>query len=361
MIMWADMLLDYEQFGQSSAAHSRAAQYGNVDTVPALGLIPKSILLANWYYRGAEDHPQLDHFAKAGFQAFPTTWFMPENNYNFLRSAAKRGIKWAAGSSWMYCSANSPAMMNSLLAEYAWTVNRPPLDKLDYEPLGIFAEWLKAPRPSDTPCVQTPIDIKPAMNRSYVDNVPGDDRGWMDLGEAQDLSALSPGRRRLGRYVFHVLPPGEGTGAVVVRGPKASRPGLPTSVGVPVGRACDSLAFLHTAHYLNYGPRTLGEYVVKYADGQEEHVPLCNAINIGPWLRPLGLGWYKAERLRGHYAGSDRVWVGDTLNGDEVDVVAHEWVNPRPDAAIASVTLVATDGSRDLAIALLGLTAIERK
>ena len=361
MIMWADMLLDYEQFGQSSAAHSRAAHYGNVDTAPALGLIPKSILLANWYYRGAEDHPQLDHFAKAGFQAFPTTWFMPENNYNFLSSAAKRGIKWAAGSSWMYCSATNPAMMNSLLGEYAWTVNRPPLDELDYEPLGILADWLKAPRPSDAPCVQTPIDIKPAMNRSYTDDVPGDDRGWMDFGAEQDLSALSPGKRRLGRYVFDVQPPREGKGCVVVRGPKANRPGLPTSVVVQVGRSCDSLAFLHTAHYLDYGPRTLGEYVVKYADGQEDHVPLRNAINIGPWLRPLGLGWYKAERLRGHYAGSDRVWVGDTLNGDEVDVVAHEWVNPRPDAAIASVTLKATDGSRDLAIALLGLTAIERK
>ena len=360
MIMWADMLLDSERFGESSAANSLKEHYGNVNTAPAIDRIPKSIILANWYYRGAEEHPQLEYLTKLGFHVFPTTWWLPENNHNFLRSAHEAGLKWASGSSWMYCAATNPSMMNCLVGEYAWTPNRPPLAELDYEPLGLLCRWMKPPRPSDARCTQTPIDIRRSMNRSYTDDVPGDDKGWLDLGAERDLSAVESGRRRLGRYVFDVQPAGERGGCVLVRGPGSSLKGAPTSATIEVGRACDSLVFLHTAHFLDYSPRALGSYEVKYADGDVVTMPLHNAINIGPWLRTKQFGWWRRERLNGHYLETERAWVGYTLAGDEVDLVAFEWVNPKPEAVVAAVKLTLSDRSPDLAVGLFALTAVRQ-
>ena len=361
MIMWADMLLDHERFSTSSAANSRAPHYGNVNTAPALERIPKSTMLANWYYRDAEEHPQLQYLKDAGFHVFPTTWWQPANNHNFLRSAHKLGLTWASGSSWMYCSATNAAMMNSLLGEYAWTPNRPSLDELDYEPLGLLSTWMKPPRVSDRPCEQTPVDLRETMNRSYHDEAPGDDAGWLDLGPEKDLSALSPGRRLLGRYLFDIQPAATGSGCILVRGPAAELERVPQTASTAVEQVCDALVFLHTAHCSEYGPRALGRYVVVYADGQEVDVPIQHTVGIGPWLRAKQWGWWRRERTRGHYWQTERAWVGYTLAGEEVDLVAYEWRNPRPDMKIQALRLEVTDKSPDLAIALFGLTTLNLK
>jgi len=361
MIMWADMLLDYERFSASSAAHSMMAHYGNVNTASAIDRIPKSIMLANWYYRDAEEHPQIEFLQKKGFHVFPTTWWQDANNCNFLRSAKKAGLTWASGSSWMYCSATNPAMMNMLLGEYAWTPNRPTLDALDYEPLGKLAEWMKGPRVSDVPCDQTPIDLRTAMNRSYVDDVPGDDRGWLDMGAEKDLSALEAGRQRMGRYLFDVQPAAGDKGCVLLRGARMPLEGVPSSASVELGKACDALVFLHALHHLQYGPRTAGQYVVTYEDGRTEAIDLRHTINIGPWLRRWKSGWWKHERTRGHYWHTERAWVGYTLAGDEVCLLAHEWTNPRSDVPLKSIEAKLTDNSPDLALGLFAITALTRK
>ncbi len=361
MIMWADMLLDHERFGDSSAAHSMAPYFGNANTAPAIDLIPKSIMLANWYYRDAEQHPQIEYLQAKGFDVFPTTWWQDANNHNFLRSAKQAGLTWASGSSWMYCAATNPAMMNMLLGEYAWTPNRPTLDALDYEPLGKLAEWMKAPRVSDTPCEQAPIDLRAAVNRTCADDVPGDDRGWLDLGADWDLSALKPGPRRLGRYQFDVCSTAGGTGCVLVRGPDMPLENVPTDVTLTVDRSCDALVFLHALHHLQYNPRTAGQYAVTYADGQTTAIDLRHTINIGPWLRSKQWGWWRAERTRGHYWQSERAWVGSTRAGDEISLCATEWRNPRPEVAVASVRIKMTDNSPDMALGLFALTALTRK
>ncbi len=250
MIMWSDMLLDRDTFGQTSAANSGNPSYGSPDTAGAIHLIPKTVVQANWYYRGAAEHPQLAYLRDRGFQVFPTTWFLAENNYNFVRSAHRLGLDWVSGSSWMYSSARSPGMMGELLGEYGWSPERPALDQLDYEQFSLLANWLKPPRPSDLPCEQTPLDLSAVMNRSYVDEQEGDERGWLDLGAMRDLSALEPGRRQMGRYLFEIAEPSDGQGCVILGGPRAGLPGVPSSATVPVGRRCDSLAVLHTVNLL---------------------------------------------------------------------------------------------------------------
>ncbi len=359
MIMWSDMLLDRETFGASSAANSGNASYGAPDTAAALDLIPKSVVQANWYYGGAEEHPQLAYLRDKGFEVFPTTWFLAANNHNFIRSAHRLGLDWVAGSSWMYSSARSPGMMGELLGEYGWTAERPALDELDYEQFSLLAKWLKPPRPSDLPCEQTPLDISAVMNRSFVDKQQGDAKGWLDLGALRDLSALEPGRRQMGRYLFDIAAPTDGSGCVMVGGTKSGLPGLPPSATVPIGRRCDSLVFLHTVNYLNYGPTRVGSYTVRYADGETLEIPLANAIDIGPWRRPVRFTRHFGKpRLCGYYSDTERVWVGFTRDAEEVDLTAREWVNPRPEVEVAEVTVEASVPGEGGALALFAVTAI---
>ncbi|NOZ20894.1 MAG: family 20 glycosylhydrolase [Planctomycetes bacterium] len=361
MVMWADMLLDRDTFGKSSAANSNNPSYGNVETAPALDRIPKSVILANWYYGGAEEHPALKYLAERGFTVFPTTWFSPQNNFNFIRSAHRDQLDWVSGSSWMYCGATNPGMMSLLTGEYAWTPETPTLEELNYEPTELLATWVKPPRPSDVPCEQTPIDIRGAINRCAADDVPGDNTGWLDLGAEHDLSAVPSGRKQMKRYIFDLVPRGKGVGCVLVRGPKSMLRNVPTAVEVPVGRTCDSLVFLHTAHIYQYGPRTLGNYTIEYEDGETVSVPVRNTINTGPWLRAKYKRHFGDERASGYYIETERAWVGYTLAGEEVDLVAFEWTNPRPDAMIAKVKIEATDSRREVALAVFAVTAVRMK
>jgi hypothetical protein len=261
----------------------------------------------------------------------------------------------------MYCAATNPAMMNMLLGEYAWTPNRPALGELDYEPLAKLAEWMKGPRVSDVPCRQTPVDLSELANRSYVDDRPGDDRGWLDRGPGQDLSSLKPGRQRMGRYLFDVSAPGDGQGCILLRGPNVILEGVPTEAVVTVGAPCDALVFLHALHNLEYNPMTAGRYLVTYEDGETETVELRHTINIGPWLRSDYWSWWRGERARGHYWQTERAWVGYTRAGDEVCLTAFEWTNPRPDVRIQTIRAEVTHGNPDIALALFAITALDRE
>ena len=165
----------------------------------------------------------------------------------------------------------------------------------------------------------------------------------------------------MGRYTFDVLPASDGAGCVLAAGPRGELKGVPQSVTIDVGRACSALVFLHTAHHLLYGPKTFGQYVMVYADGQEETAPIRHTINIGPWRRSKQWGWWRGERTRGYYWQSERAWVGYTLGGDEIDLVAYEWVNPRPRVPVQAVRLEVADKSPGLAVGLFALTALDRR
>lgn len=358
MIMWADMLLDHETFGASSAANSKAAHYGNVDTAPALALIPKDILLANWYYGGAEEHPQLAYLQQAGFTVFPTTWYSPKNNFCFLRNARQAGATWAAGSSWMYCSATNPTMMGSLLGEYAWTAGRPTLEELNYDELDLFHALLQPPRISDRPCRQQAIDLTSAANRDLGDSIPGDGQGWLDFGPSRDLSALKPGllQTTADDRSFSFTIPGKKVGrCVLVGGEKADLAGVPPTATVPVGLRADALVFLHADTADNSATRPAGTYQIVYADGSTEDFALRNTIDVAGWLKPVSYGSWQTARQQTYCCNATLGWRGLTLDGRTAELSLTEWRNPKPEQAIREIRLTApADGG----LALVGLTAL---
>lgn len=129
---------------------------------------------------------------------------------------------------------------------------------------------------------------------------------------------------------------------------------------IAIGRAADSLCFLHTyvtgkLAYLQsttaYNGTRVGSYRVRYADGQLAEVPLVFGENI------TALSNYQYENIVPWLA--DAYCAGITAEGLPYQLFSYEWVNPRPDVPVESIEML-PDPSSDGELALLGLTCVTR-
>ena len=126
--------------------------------------------------------------------------------------------------------------------------------------------------------------------------------------------------------------------------------------GIPVGKKADALFFLHTGRVerrpnpdeLKLGKKfEMFRYVVHYADGKEEIIPIYSDIDIGDSqtkspvpLPGAQLAWTKP------YAGTEF----------SAAVYSKQWDNPRPDVEIASIDMVYGPEKSGVPV-LLGITA----
>jgi beta-galactosidase len=145
--------------------------------------------------------------------------------------------------------------------------------------------------------------------------------------------------------------------AVMLGGPGV-RGNLPERVaGVPVGRKADALFFLHAARVdqprsgqerKENKPIELAKYVIHYADGKTDEVPLGLEIDIDDYKQPDG-----PRPLPGAQVG----WVRK-YEGTEFHAVSYvkQWNNPRPDMLITSLDLVYGKDRRGVPV-LLAVTA----
>jgi|APSaa5957512622_1039677.scaffolds.fasta_scaffold47571_2 hypothetical protein len=70
---------------------------------------------------------------------------------------------------------------------------RPALDQINCNELALFHGLLQSPRVSNRPHQQRTIDLGTVANRDLLGRVPGDGKGWLDLGPSRDLSGIKPG------------------------------------------------------------------------------------------------------------------------------------------------------------------------
>jgi len=220
---------------------------------------------------------------------------------------------------------------------------------------------LKAPFASGkTVIVGAPLDYAP-VDLAKQANAYRNERGW--FGDANfTFRDLPTGRQTFGGVPFNVyeFPTSPVPTAVVLGGP-----GVPGNLaerveGIPVNQKADALFFLQTARVdqrRNDQERREGKafemarYVVKYADGQSVNVPIRPEIDVddfrqkSPTILPgAQIGWTRP------YAGTEFTAVA----------YVKQWNNPRPDAAIASVTLEYGPDRRGVP-ALLAITAARTK
>lgn len=142
-------------------------------------------------------------------------------------------------------------------------------------------------------------------------------------------------------------------GLVQLRGPaKGALPHHRDSItGIPVGRACQRLHFLQ-GHAGFVAPRTaVGSYIIHYADGGAEPVPLMSGRNTAPWA-------FTENTARAPQAAQVvPVSTTDTANrrGYQHRLLHFTWTNPDPSRAIASLDFIST--GTDAAPFLIAVTS----
>jgi beta-galactosidase len=196
----------------------------------------------------------------------------------------------------------------------------------------------------------TPIDLSKAANQFR------NERGWFG-DPATTFKDLPIGRQTFAEVPFDVFefPTSPVPTAVMLGGPGVPG-GLPEQVEIPVGRTAAALFFLQTARLdvrrsdqdRREGRRfRMAEYVVAYADGSSETIPLYAEEDLDDFrqakpasLPGAALAWSKPYEGRGVSATA---WV-------------KQWSNPHPDRPIRSVTLRYGPDRRGVPV-LLALTA----
>jgi beta-galactosidase len=126
--------------------------------------------------------------------------------------------------------------------------------------------------------------------------------------------------------------------------------------GMQVNRTGDALFFLHTMFEHrqwrpNRGqniPPVVWQYVVHYADGQTETVPVRYGEGAAHFVQSNPKGLKNAALA----------WAAPFPDDpeNEAAIYAMQWNNPRPDVEIESIDLVQGEGSRHGAPVLLGIT-----
>ncbi len=188
-----------------------------------------------------------------------------------------------------------------------------------------------------------------------------DERGFFGAGR-RTFRGLPQGRQRFAGVDYDIYEmPTSPVPQVLMLGGNGLPKDLPTEItGIPIHAKADALFFLHTARLdrrMNDEDRrehrrfAIFKYVVHYADGQTEEVPIYSEIDIDHYVqqRPLVL------------PGAQIAWVGPYDNSDDKAVAyAKQWNNPRPDVEIASVDMVYVDRDRGIP-ALLAITAARAK
>jgi hypothetical protein len=81
MLMWADRLIDGNQFKMGEWEASK------VGTAPAVDKIPKDIILCPWHYELRERYESLPMFIEKGFRILPASWRKTDATLALIRDA----------------------------------------------------------------------------------------------------------------------------------------------------------------------------------------------------------------------------------------------------------------------------------
>ncbi|MBM3475702.1 MAG: hypothetical protein FJX75_20750 [Armatimonadetes bacterium] len=186
-----------------------------------------------------------------------------------------------------------------------------------------------------------PVDLAPYCNLGFA----GDpDTGWMDHGP-KALAGFPTGGQPLARAWFNIIDPAQngGKSVIVLRG--TTRPSYPAEMkGIPVNAQARALHFLHTCAWGRPDGGDAATYVVYYADGTEQRIPIRVGVEIADWY------------VDPHPQPAAQVaWTGhiDDKPGP-IGAYAMRWVNPWPDKTITSIDLLSAQ--KDPVVVVFGVS-----
>lgn len=306
--------------------------------------LPKDLTVASWNYTPAPDYPVLSTIKDAGFTALGASWSDPLNTETYAAAALRRGASGMIQTRWTGYFGN-PSLWDGQADQGVnyvrggnsfWNPAARPLAEVDPTLAEATYRDLYAP----TPYAQHPgqlVHLSNLVTRSLSDP---DENGWINKGPGIDLSGLPTGNVKIGAYRFLI------SGAVMLKGSRGAASGLPTQASFELNQKAARLAFLHTTGWTTPINRdTVGRYEIVYADGSKVVQPLNYGRHIRAWTELTPRSMVQAPG-----------WRGQTRDGLAVNVGVLDWVNPRPDQVIKSVTL--SSEGKEANPTLLGLTLI---
>lgn len=358
-LIWGDFLLDRESWAARGvhSANSGNPHYGGLTVAPAVDKIRKDVIIADWHYYGSNPKDEIKfptpkHFADKGFKVIGCPWHNTWNNYAFTRDVQATGQLGMLVTDWGFLATRSPGANSMVAMACAWDAAMPDPERLAWSPQAVFAaSILRRDRPSRSAgATFAPVDLTTVANRSLA----GTADAWFGGGARHGLVMPPPGLRKLFGVEYLICDRG------LVVGQQGSAAGIPaTSPRIAVNQPARSLVFLQTmaVDEPTVGLRAYGEYRVMYASGETAAVSI-DGRNITHWLprTPRVNPWM--AWVYGHTWDAALAWEGCTTSGEPVCIQAYEWINPRVDDPIESVTLEAKQGVPGLKIGLVALTAV---
>ena len=227
-----------------------------------------------------------------------------------------------------------PALLAARAAE-------PPRVETYEETLARMPAWLaeRAPKAeakafSVDPARVRFLDLTAVANRSYGDRLPGDgEGGWTDQGENHMRNAPW-GATDCNGVPFDFIRPDQNDDRACVILRSTHQPYLPDAVrGIQANLKADALYFLHAGAWLQNGAEAF-RYVVRYADGTTNAIPMVAGRDFGDW-------WIDSRRA--DLKRSTRYVVG-WKNSENKGFHVLRWENPSPEKTIATIDIESACG-----------------
>jgi hypothetical protein len=190
------------------------------------------------------------------------------------------------------------------------------------------------PIPPDLPDRLTFVDLTESGNNFLADGPDHPSGG-------NNLDRVPRGVHKMADAYFRI-----GDKMVHVRG--MSKEGMPVSVGgIKVAARGKRIHLLHgNQHKIDAG-KGLGEYVIHYADGSKERIPIIYERNVIDWW-DTGLKKDDLPEAKVAWRGSNEM-LDKPPNRDtsKIGLWAVTWTNPHPDKEIATIEVVSSVSACD--------------
>ena len=175
----------------------------------------------------------------------------------------------------------------------------------------------------------TKVDLRPYVNRSFIDEVAGDGKGgWADQGENDFRTFTDRGAKEYLGIPFDIIEPNTngGKSAIVLPGQGDTPDDCKNPVEINLnGAVAGGFYFLHTTAHA--GDYVSGTYTINYTDGTSAYFDLLNSVHIYN-------NWGKNENILCRIA-----WQGPsaaTSQGISLGLFAMN--NPHPEKKIKSIS-----------------------